>query len=93
MIRKERKDKMFFLVEQWEQSGQSQRSFAMANGMKLYTLRYWVKKYRSKEQAAGGFVQLNGPCSTNLLIRYPNGIELHVPLSTPVSLLKCLIRM
>ncbi|MBK9290427.1 MAG: hypothetical protein IPM52_02160 [Bacteroidetes bacterium] len=59
MIRKERKDKMFLLVEQWEQSGQSQRSFAMANGMKLYTFRYWVNKYRSKEQATGAFVQLN----------------------------------
>lgn len=40
------------LVAMWQQSGQSQGSFAEAQGVNLHTLRSWVYKLRDEAQQA-----------------------------------------
>lgn len=49
---------MFDLVEQWQQSGKSQRQFSTENGIRLHTLGYWVKKYRESQYINSGFASL-----------------------------------
>jgi transposase-like protein len=93
MITKERREKMLQLVEQWQQSGQSQKAFAKAHDIKLFTFRYWVQKHREKSATAGAFVQLGTQQTTGISIRYPNGTELQLPAATPLPVLKVLLSL
>lgn len=49
---------MFDLVEQWRQSGKSQKQFSEENHIKLWTLLYWVQKYRRSKTPEQGFASL-----------------------------------
>ena len=49
---------MFELVEQWRQSGKSQKQFSEENHIKLWTLLYWVQKYGQSKAADQGFASL-----------------------------------
>ncbi len=85
MHKEERRQKMFTLVEQWQQSGLSQVDFARTNNLKLFTLRYWINKSRRQQQELSGFIQLNESTGTGIIVRYPNGVELLLPVHTPAS--------
>ena len=93
MTSNERRQKMTQLVEQWQQSGQSQKSFAEAQGVKLFTLRYWIKKQRTQDNHTAAFIQLGSQATNGINIRYPNGAELQLPATTPLSTLKVLLNL
>jgi len=90
MNKEEKRQQMLSLAEQWQQSGKSQVAFARENNIKLFTLRYWIKKRRQQE-GTPAFIQLNEPAGAGIVLRYPNGVELLLPLHTSVRLLKGLI--
>jgi hypothetical protein len=52
-------DAMFDLVNQWQQSGISQKEFCALNGIKVATLGYWIKKYKQKQTGYEGFASLS----------------------------------
>ena len=81
---------MLTLVEQWQQSGMSQSAFARTQNITLFKLRYWVGKRQQIEQESG-FIQINGFSHQGINIRYPNGVELSLPIQTPAVILKSLI--
>lgn len=84
---------MLSLVEQWQQSGQSQVEFASNNNIKLFTLRYWINKSRQTSNGEGSFIQLTGTLGTDICLRYPNGVELLLPVHTPINLIKGLVHI
>ena len=88
MTKQEKKSMMLSLVDQWRQSGMSQSAFARLQNITLFKLRYWIHK--QKEQGSA-FVQLNGFSHQGIIIRYPNGVELSLPMQTPAIVLKSLI--
>ena len=49
---------MFELVEQWQQSGLSQKQFILEHDIKLATFGYWVKKYRQHHTGEIGFAKV-----------------------------------
>jgi hypothetical protein len=49
---------MFNLVEQWSQSGKSQKQFSEENRIKLWKFLYWVQKYRQSKAPDRGFASL-----------------------------------
>jgi hypothetical protein len=86
MTVQERRKKMLQLVSDWQQSGQSQKAFAEAHCIKLFTFRYWIQKQREQSQHTDAFLQLGAPLSAAAItIRYPNGTELQLPANTPVG--------
>jgi len=89
MTLQEKKAMMHSIVEQWQDSGLSQTSFAQTRDISLSKLRYWVHKSRHEEEQ--GFIQLNGFSPSGISIRYPNGVEISLPVQTPVGYLKLLI--
>jgi transposase-like protein len=94
MTIEERREKMLQLVSDWQQSGQSQKAFAEAHGIKLFTFRYWIQKQREQSQHTDAFLQLGAPLSTAAItIRYPNGTELQLPANTPVGTIKGLLSL
>ncbi len=93
MNKEEKHRQMFSMVEQWQQSGMSQVVFARANNIKLFTLRYWIIKLRQQQNDSSGFVQLNETAASGIILRYPNGVELLLPVHAPMSLIKGLINL
>jgi len=85
----EKRQQMLAIVEQWQQSGQTQLEFAKEKQISLSKLRYWIRYAR--ENQPGNFIQLSSPLASTLIIRYPNGVELQLPPQTPASILRGLI--
>jgi transposase-like protein len=94
MTPQERREKMLQLVTDWQQSGQSQKAFADAHDIKLFTFRYWIQKHRQQQQSSDSFLQLDSQLATaGITIRYPNGTELQLPANSPVSTIKGLLSL
>ena len=49
---------MYKLVEQWQQSGISQKQFSEKNKIKLNTFLYWVQKFHESKTPDLGFAPL-----------------------------------
>jgi hypothetical protein len=91
-------ERMLQLVREWEESGKTQKEFVEEHGIKVHTFQYWItKKKRIGQRDSGngvksqGFIELKPSENSCILVRYPNGIELHLPGNTPVSMIKSLL--
>jgi len=84
---------MFTLVEQWQQSGLGQAAYAQAQNLSLVKFRYWIQKHRQDKDTGSAFIPLTGLSQQGICIRYPNGIELSLPVQTPAGVLKSLINI
>jgi hypothetical protein len=91
MSREEKSNMMISLAQQWQQSGQSQVAFARENNINVFTLRYWIDKSRHEVQGSSSFIQINAPGGAPVCLRYPNGVELLLPVNIPVGFIKDLI--
>ncbi len=94
----EARQQMFKLIEQWQQSGLTQKAFCEQQSIRYYVFHYWYKRYRMQQSGvqdnAGSFVKLQvaKPSGTGSVeINYPGGIRLvfHDPVSS--SYLKALV--
>jgi len=80
------------IVAGWHNSGMTQVEFAKLNNISIHTLRYWLYKGRKETQHHEAFVELKNIFKENdILLRYPNGVELHVPAGISAQSLKSLI--
>lgn len=88
---------MFEMIERWQQSGLSQKSFCEKESIKAYVFYYWYKHYRLAEQSPvskSGFVKLEIEKTTVAAcveIHFPGGVRLvfHEPVGS--DYLKALI--
>ena len=68
MQSKSNSKRMQQMVEQWQQSGISQRQFCEKNRIKLSTFGYWVQKYNEAKIPDPGFASLRiSPEPVNML--------------------------
>jgi orotate phosphoribosyltransferase-like protein len=58
MEKQDRIQEMYDLVEQWQQSGLSQKQFSTEHNIKLPTFMYWIKKHRVQKQDIDGFARV-----------------------------------
>jgi len=84
------------IASQWFDFGMTQAEYARQNNLSIHSLKYWLykkeKEMRCKE--AGFFVELkNIPGGNNIILKYPNGVELHFPAGTPVQTVKAFINL
>ena len=91
----ERRQKMMILVEEWQKSGQTQKAFAEAKNIKLFTFRYWIQKQLDIQKQDGNrtFLQHCPVSVPSMNIRYSNGTSLELPLSTPHQVVRQLINL
>ena len=93
----ELRDRMFELIEQWQQSGLTQKAFCEQHSIRYYVFHYWYRRYRMQHVVSNNgssFVKLQiaKPAGTSLVeVIYPGGIRLlfHEPVSS--NYLKALI--
>ena len=82
------------LVTDWQTSGMTQVEYARLKNIKIHTLRYWLYKRNKKSQQPEAFVELRNILNHNsVILRYPNGVEMHLPAEIPVVALKSLINL
>ncbi len=92
MEKSDRAEQMREHVNRWEASGQSQKKFAREHNLNLHTFKYWIYKFRGDNQSPEGFIRLGDIPAHEISLRYPNGVELMVPTSTPAAVLIDLIK-
>lgn len=83
-------DQMFPLVERYQSSGQTQKSFCEQEGINMGTFQYWLRKYREQNSSdeLPPFQQITVlPESSNsnrqdryIVIRTPSGMEIKIPM-------------
>ncbi len=59
MEKEDRSTQMLSLVEQWTESGLSQKQFARDNQIKYHTFTYWVRRYRQQQTQNNGFIPID----------------------------------
>ncbi len=47
---------MFLLIEEWEASEMSQKSFCRLQGLAFHIFQYWLRRYRQEKE--GGFQEV-----------------------------------
>lgn len=82
--------KMFALVEQFQQSGTSRREFCLEHDMPTSTFGYWIRRYQNSRGTDSGTrfipIDLSGstpPAPNDVEIHYPNGVRISVPSRDP----------
>lgn len=69
------------IVGTFEQSGLTAKAFCEQHGICVATLASWRKRQQEKDTPGFVCVDLPGPAADAATIRFPNGLELRVPLS------------
>jgi hypothetical protein len=77
------REQMFGIIEQWKQSGLSQRAFCEQRSLKFHTFYYWLKQHKQQSSIdnnnQSGFVKLQmvKPAAlSSVEVYFPGGIRL-----------------
>lgn len=78
-------EEMFPIVEDWLESGLTQKDYSIQHGIALHILPYWIGKYRQSQE--GGTekiidfspVNFTPSLSKNIELVLPNGIMISIP--------------
>ena len=87
-----RQTDMLSLIEQWQESGKSQKSFCMEHDLTYTTFYYWLKRYR-RGQDESNFLPVEISSGSYIEIRYPGGVILQLPAATRLSTVKQLLSL
>lgn len=88
---------MFPLVEEWQDSGQTQKAFCAEQDISVSVFAYWLRRYRDRgdtqELPESGFVPIRMAVSDSaaLEVVLPSGAVLRFAQVAPLSYLKALL--
>ena len=86
---KEQRVQSLNMIQQWQQSGLSQKAFCASNDIAYHVFHYWYKVFKREQRSGGSFLPINikPACSAEqIIIRSNNGIELQLPLTDQAAL-------
>ena len=91
------KEEMYQLVEDYQNSGKTQKEYSREAGIGYAKFNYWVCKYRARHpSSATGFIKIetlqDKQQPQDLEVLYPNGVKLKVT-GADLSLISQLIRL
>ncbi len=94
---------MFQLIEEWKASGKSKKQFCQEHQISHNRFFYWQKRYREQNNPAHRkrFIQVKTAkkpetpviITGKIEIHYPNGVNLHLPAGTGMSVIKGMIHL
>jgi len=90
--RHQREEMMISLIEQWSESGKTQKVFCQEKGIAIATFYYWLKRHRQRLEEKG-FLPVEISSGASIEIRYPDGVVLQLPATTKLEIVKQLIRL
>ena len=80
--KQEHRSQKLQMIDQWQQSGLSQKAFCQANGIAYHVFHYWYGVYRSDKNPSGSFLplQIQHPKTDKpITITGVNGIQIRIP--------------
>lgn len=83
-------------IQEWEASKTSAKTYCQEAGLNLSVFYYWRKKLTSQQEPSSDFILLKPeePKTKNeIVIKYPNGIEINVPCESQITLIRSLIQL
>ena len=90
--------KMFSLINDWKQSGQSQMAFCKFHSIPYQQFRYWQKRYKSSHSPApnsnSSFIRLVAPIAEDRIcaeIVFPDGKRILFHQAVAINQLKALL--
>ena len=90
--RLQREEEMLSLIEQWSESGKTQKVFCQEHDLTYTTFYYWLRRYRRRLEE-NVFLSVEISPGANIEIRYPGGIILQLPATTKLSIVKQLLTL
>lgn len=91
----DQKEKMFELIDKYQESGKSQKGFCKEHGLSPSTFGYWLKKWKKHQNPGPSFIKIDSPVKVplpiDLIIFYPNGVQIKAP--NDINLLRQLITL
>jgi len=96
MNRKKKQIKMEALIEDFSSYTGSKKSYCALHNIKVHAFDYYSKKQGTSTSSSGSFlpIQLQSPPPlSQLTINYPNGTQLLLPSTTPLTLLSQLVQI
>lgn len=92
MSPQEKTTMMKTLAANWQESGMTQAEYAQTNNLSVHTLKYWL--YKGKRAKTSSFVQVSDlSFGKDFVVRYPHGVELKIPSTTPTAIIRALINL
>lgn len=82
--KKEQREQMMVMIENWQSSGLKQREYCSANKVAYHVFHYWYGVYRANKTDAGSFlpVKIKSALSNEqITIVGVSGIKVQVPLT------------
>lgn len=81
---KEQRAQFLAMIEQWQQSGLSQKVFCTENKIVYHVFHYWYGIYKSEQKSTGTFLPVNiipPAAQEQITIKGNSVIQLQVPLT------------
>lgn len=81
---KEQRTQFMAMINEWKQSGLSQKKFCVSNNTAYHVFHYWYGVYKSEQKPTGSFlpVSITPPViQEQITISAYSGIQLQVPLT------------
>jgi transposase-like protein len=88
-------EQMYKIVEDYQNSGKTQKEYSQVVGIGKSKLNYWVRKWQSlQSQPVNGFVKIEAGFAREegVEITYPNGVKLKAD-KADLSMISQLIRL
>lgn len=86
--RKQLPEQKYTMIEQWQQSGLSQKKYCEQNNIAYHHFHYWYKRYHTRQagDSAGDFIPVRVNAASpagNIELQLPDGkrILFHQPIS------------
>jgi len=93
------RNKMFLLIQEWKQSGESQVSFCNRKNLHSHIFHYWLRRYKDQLNPAGNaFIPVTIPMNEKksygvIELHYPNGVRVVLPKNSDLSMVRTFINM
>ena len=91
----EKKEQMYALIREWEQSGLTRDQFCNDHNIRVSTFGYWRTKYLRGEnpETDSDFLPVYPAEINQVEIQYPSGVILRLPAGICVSQIRSLINI
>lgn len=87
-----RQEEMLTIIEQWQESGNTQQTFCKEHDLTYTTFYYWLKRYRRRIDE-NGFLPVEISSGSYIEIRYPGGVIWQLPAATRLATIKQLLSL
>ncbi len=94
MNKEEKRASIQALADGWRLSGKSQKCYAREQNISIHKLKYWLYRKKKTSRCTGGFIEIDEiGTAQGILIRYPHGVEIRLPMNITLEIIVRLVKL